>query len=86
MVREKANWASVVKLFLWGRKWCDVGQRGTGEGREKAGAQCQLEGEYIKRVAGVADDYAEWVHAGLIKKATLLAFVEFGSAFNSCLL
>ena len=39
-----------------------------------------------KRVAVVADDYAEWIHAGVMKKATLRAFVEFGLPFNGCLL
>ena len=57
----------------------------TGGRRERAGAQCQLEDEYIKRIA-VADDNAEWVHAVVMKKATLRAFVEPGSPFNSCLL
>ena len=61
-------------------------QRGTSGGRERAGAQCQLEDEYIKRVAVVPDDYEEWVHAFVMKNATLRAFVEFGSPFNSCLL
>ena len=48
-----------------------------------------VEDEYIKRasvVADDADDYAEWVHAGVMKKVTLRAFVEFGSPFNCCLL
>ena len=55
-------------------------------GTGKGGAQRQQDDEYNKRVAVVADDYAEWVHAGVMKKATLRAFVEFGLPFNGCLL
>ena len=51
-----------------------------------AGAQRQLEEEYNKRVAAVVDDCAEWVHAGVMRRATLRASVEFGSPCNGCLL
>ena len=37
-------------------------------GTEKGGAQRQLEDGYNNRVAVVFDDYADWVHAGLMKK------------------
>ena len=40
--------------------------------------QCQQEDEDIKREAVVAYQYAEWVHAGVMKKAALVHLLRLG--------